>query len=73
MTRCLTEMNRRGFLTSCSAAATALVPSMRGSDSPDPWSKTELMEPRELATLLNSQRGLPHIYCVAFPVLYRQK
>jgi hypothetical protein len=53
MVKRLTEMNRRGFLTACSAAATVLVPSMRGSGSPDPRSKTELMVPRELAALLN--------------------
>jgi hypothetical protein len=31
------------------------------------------MDPRELATQLNSQHVLPYVYCVAFPVLYRQK
>ena len=67
-------MNRRSFLlTSSSAVATALVPSMPGADAPDPWSKNELMEPTELAAILNSRRALPHIFCVAFPVLYRQK
>ena len=74
MAWCLTKMSRRGFLlASCSAASIGLVTRARGDDSGDPWSKTELMEPRELATLLNSHGVVPHMYCVAFPVLYRGK
>ena len=69
MTRCLCEINRRGFLlASCSAGATVLEPGLRGTDTPDPWSKKELMEPQELATLLNGHGTVPHIYCVAFPL-----
>jgi hypothetical protein len=74
MARCLNEISRRGVLLSwCSATSMALVPSARGEDSQDPWSKTELMEPLELATELKSHGAVPHVYCVAFPVLYRGK
>ena len=68
------EMNRRGFLlASYSVVAVVLSPGLRAADTPDPWSKKELMEPPELATLLKNQHALPVIYCVAFPVLYRGK
>ena len=67
-------MNRRTFLSvSCSAASIALARNAPGDDSQDPWSKTELMEPQELAALLNSHGAVPYIYCVAFPVLYHGK
>jgi hypothetical protein len=32
-----------------------------------------LIEPLDLATVLNSHGAVPHVYCVAFPVLYRGK
>jgi len=74
MVRRFIDVSRRSFLlTLCSAAWIGLTPSARGDDSPDPWSKTELMEPRELAALMNSLAAVPHIYCVAFAVLYRGK
>ena len=31
------------------------------------------MEPQELAKVMSSGSAVPHIYCVAFPVLYRGK
>lgn len=65
-------MNRRAFfLTSCSAAS-LLAPSARSADSEEPWSKTELLASSDLVKRLHS-REQPHILCVAFPVLYRQK
>ena len=72
MTRCLCE-NRRGFLLASCSSATVLAPGLRSADTTDPWSKKELMEPQELATVFNSHGTPPHIFCVAFPVLYRGK
>ena len=71
MTRYLTDVSRRCFLLTCTAIVPT--PAAQADDSPDPWSKADLMEPRELAALLNSKAPAPHIYCVAFPVLYRGK
>lgn len=39
----------------------------------NPWADSELMQPDRLAGLLKSQKGVPRILCVAFPVLYRQR
>ena len=67
-------MSRRRFLlTSSSAVSIGLASSALGDEAADPWSKPELMEPRELAELLNAHKADLHIYCVAFPVLYRGK
>ena len=47
---------------------------MRGEPNPaDPWSKSELIEPGDLAKALNTSNQRLHIICVTFPVLYRQK
>jgi hypothetical protein len=64
-------MNRRGFLLSYYSAVTMLAPALRGADSSDPWSDSELIEPQELAAVITSQHPVPLVYCVAFPVLYR--
>ena len=55
-----------------------LIPSLgftRSFDSTpqDPWKPSELMEPQELAALLNKSKDGPRIISVAFPVLYRQR
>ena len=40
----------------------------------DPWPSAALMDPAALAKILQSPDGkLPHIICVAFPVLYKTK
>jgi thiosulfate/3-mercaptopyruvate sulfurtransferase len=39
----------------------------------DPWSGRELVEPAELAQLVDAPTRKLEIICVAFPVLYRQK
>jgi thiosulfate/3-mercaptopyruvate sulfurtransferase len=41
-------------------------------DVPDPWSKSDLMEPAALAQAIQSANP-PVVLCVAFPVLYRSK
>jgi rhodanese-related sulfurtransferase len=41
--------------------------------APDPWPKSDLMEPAALAAILNKSGAKPNIICVAFPVLYRQR
>ena len=38
----------------------------------DPWSKAELIEPADLVKKL-SAASRPHIFCVTFPLFYRQK
>jgi hypothetical protein len=72
--RNVSRMNRRGFLTSCTAAAVLIVRTARGGETPgDPWSQSELIEPADLAKGLTSASKSLHIICVTFPVLYRQK
>ena len=41
-------------------------------DSPDPWAKSELLEPSALAALMKESKP-PQVICVAFPVLYKLK
>ena len=56
------------------AAALIPMPKTRGDAViADPWSKSELIEPAALVKMLNGAERPPHIICVAFPVLYRQK
>ena len=67
-------VSRRGLLRSSIAAVAVALPTM-GADSPagDPWPQTDLIEPAALAKLLASGGEQLHIFCVTFPVLYRQK
>jgi thiosulfate/3-mercaptopyruvate sulfurtransferase len=47
---------------------------LRGDETAqEPWSKSELIEPADLAKMLNAQEKTLQIICVTFPVLYRQK
>ncbi|HEX4229440.1 MAG TPA: rhodanese-like domain-containing protein [Bryobacteraceae bacterium] len=39
----------------------------------DPWTPSELIQPAQLAEILKTHSGQPHIVCVAFPVLYRTR
>ncbi len=48
------------------------VTKLRARDGVEPWTAAELMEPAELAASL-IHGDSPHIICVAFPVLYRQR
>ena len=41
-------------------------------DAPDPWSKTDLLEPADLAKTLQTAKP-PVVIAVAFPVLYNSK
>lgn len=56
-----------------------LVPAVAGvralayAPASDPWPKSDLMEPADLAKTLNTSGPRPVILCVAFPVLYRQR
>ena len=56
-------------------AAAALVPVLSGDNAQsDPWSKADLLDPAALAKVLTSPSSpQPNIFCVAFPVLYRQR
>ncbi len=50
----------------------AMVGLVLGQDASDPWPKSDLLEPAELAHEIESNK--PHtIICVAFPVLYRSR
>ncbi len=50
----------------------AMVGLVLGQDASDPWPKSDLLEPAELAHELESNKP-PTIICVAFPVLYRSR
>jgi hypothetical protein len=42
--------------------------------APDPWSKSDLLEPADLAAMLESASAKkPVVLCVAFPVLYKSR
>jgi hypothetical protein len=41
-------------------------------DASEPWSKSEVLEPAALASLLKDSKS-PTVLCVAFPVLYHLK
>jgi rhodanese-related sulfurtransferase len=66
------SMNRREFQIAGASTLLSLAFHLHGEDA-DPWPKGDLMEPSNLAALLNSSATRPAIICVAFPVLYRQK
>jgi thiosulfate/3-mercaptopyruvate sulfurtransferase len=68
-------MNRRRFHLVAGSALGCFISLPLRSESPavDPWTRSELMQPADLAGLLNSTKPRPHIFCVAFPVLYRQR
>lgn len=63
------NIDRRSFLL-----GSLLVSRVHGDEAtPDPWSKSELIEPAALVKMLNLPEKPLHIICVTFPVLYRQK
>ena len=64
-------LNRRGFFRWCAAATTLTI--RADGQAGDPWSQKELIEPAALASQLASNAQQPHILCVTFPFLYRQK
>ena len=68
-------LNRRVFILSSPAAALALVaPTVHGAQSnQEPWSSGQLMSADELARILKTKDNSPHIICVTFPILFRQK
>lgn len=68
-------MTRRSFPLAAASFAQALacLSIEAGELAPDPWPKTDLLEPAALAKALNTAGAKPVILCVAFPVLYRQK
>jgi hypothetical protein len=68
-------VDRRAFhFASLSALTSFIAAPLFSEDAPaNPWTVSELMEPRDLAAILNSTTSRPEIICVAFPVLYRQR
>jgi thiosulfate/3-mercaptopyruvate sulfurtransferase len=68
-------VNRRRFHLVTASALGCFISSPLRSETPaeDPWPRSELMQPADLAARLNSTKPRPHILCVAFPVLYRQR
>jgi thiosulfate/3-mercaptopyruvate sulfurtransferase len=43
------------------------------ASEPDPWVATDLLHPKELADQLRGDGPKPHVFSVAFPVLYRNR
>jgi rhodanese-related sulfurtransferase len=68
-------VNRRRFHRfAASALGCCIAPRLRSENPPaNPWPDSDLMAPADLAARLNSTKPRPHIFCVAFPVLYRQR
>lgn len=73
MERGLGMTTRRGLMLSSWSLGAALLTACARGESGEPWAASELMKPAELARILRAGKALPHIYCVAFPVLYRQR
>jgi thiosulfate/3-mercaptopyruvate sulfurtransferase len=68
-------VNRRRFHLLCVSAFGSLLTLPARCENPpaNPWADSDLMQPADLARLLNSNDSRPRIICVAFPVLYRQR
>lgn len=67
-------MNRRSFYTLAVSALGLAASPLRSENPPaNPWADSDLMQPADLADRLNSTKPRPHLICVAFPVLYRQR
>lgn len=68
-------MDRRRFHGLAASALGCLTVARLRSENPpaNPWADSDLMRPADLAAVLNSTKPQPHIICVAFPVLYRQR
>jgi len=64
-------LNRRSFTSqlACGAAAAGHAPSAFAAD---PWTADEIIQPADLAKRMEAETA-PPIFCVAFPVLYRQR
>lgn len=63
-----------GLALTLVAAAAAVLPLRSDDAQPDPWPKADLLDPAALAKVLASPSSpQPKIFCVAFPVLYRQR
>lgn len=68
---CSTAMRPNAILR---CAAIVAVAALVGFGQSDPWEKTELLQPAELAAALESKQAKqPFLICTAFPNLYRAK
>lgn len=67
------SLTRRMFMIRTSFTSTAILTgrldlrAASATTSPDPWSPTEIMQPRELVGLMKPDQQ-PRIICVTFPV-----
>jgi len=55
------------------AALTFVASLLLCQTAPDPWTKSEIVEPEVIAKALQSSAAPAHIICVAFPLLYNSK
>lgn len=66
-------MNRRVLLSSLGLVAALPKDIWSAVQQSDPWMPSELLQPAQLAEIVRTRSGQPHIICVAFPVLYRTR
>lgn len=67
-------ISRRNFFNRTCGSIAALLATLRAAGDPAAFEANQVMEPAELAAALNrSGDSAPHVICVAFPVLYRQR
>lgn len=61
------NMLRRGLIPLLAAFA------LFAASEPEPWTATDLLQPKTLADQLRSDGAKPHVFSVAFSVLYRNR
>jgi rhodanese-related sulfurtransferase len=66
-------MTRRVLFSSFGLLAAFPKDIWSAAEQADPWTPSELILPAQLAEVLKTHSGQPHIVCVAFPVLYRTR
>jgi thiosulfate/3-mercaptopyruvate sulfurtransferase len=68
----LGQLSRRSWLTAVAGLGFVWnAPAQQ--EQQDPWTSDKLMQPADLARLLNGNGPKPTVISVAFPVLYRQR
>jgi hypothetical protein len=66
-------ISRRSFLNRTCYSIAGCCVKLRAGEAPVAFEPSQLIEPAGLAAALSASGNSPHVICVAFPVLYRQR